>query len=230
MSNLLLTIFGNLAAAIIFTGLAWGLSFFRNRILENKLSASVSPSGIGMGFSPEHLKDGQKIPATGSFNISIKNLTNVQVRVRKVILNRLGESGRYELTFDHRLGVKQGPLSERLMKDGDFETHYYKGFSDSSPDDFIVLPPLTVGTWEIKDFNISDKRKFFDRLFIVLEYPTLFGNNALVTLKADDKFVERAQESLIEVMRAIQHPSRGLKLPRSFRLKLEKAGYDADDI
>ena len=84
MSNLLETISGNVAAAIVFTALVWSLSYFRNQKLEKKLNASVSPDGIEMGFSPEHQKNGQKVPATGSFRIRIKNLINVQVRVRKV--------------------------------------------------------------------------------------------------------------------------------------------------
>jgi len=229
-SNLMVTIIGNVAAAIIITMLAWGISYLRNKTLEKKLKASVSPDGVEMGFSPQYQKNGEEIPATGSFRIRIKNLVNVQIRVRKIILNLAGQTGRYELTFNKEIGVQQNPLSEILVRDGKYRTHYYKGFNDSSTDEFIVLPPLTVGTWELKELNINDKRKYFDQIFIVFEYPTLFGSNALVTIKADDKFSNQAQESLIEVMRAIKNPSRGLKLPRSFRLKLEKAGYDPDDI
>jgi len=109
------------------------------------------------------------------------------------------------MKFDENFGINQTPLINEIFAPEFKKTHLAKGFSDNEATvEYIKLPPKTMGVWNIDSEIIGKKNWYFRDIIIVLEYPTIFGNSALIKISANKKILEIARDNLSKVSKCVR--------------------------
>jgi hypothetical protein len=208
----------SLFVAALIALIVWIASWIRNVRLEKGLKRGISPNGIGVGYNT-----GTK---EGFFDIQINNLSNVTIRVRKVVLVAAEEQGHVELEYAKEKGIYQTPLLNQILQPGFKRTHLAKGFTDTAETrDYVKLPPNTMAIWQIGPKRLRDKKWFARDIIVAVEYPTIFGNTALIKFKVSDDFLKRARACLNDVIKSV-HNDTPLELPVSLSRIINKAKHN----
>lgn len=187
----------NLIAASILALVAWFFSLLRNSRLERKLEEGISPNGIGTGYDP--------ISREGSFSLQIHNYSHVSVRVHQVILLAAEGQAHIQMEYDRERGVYQTPLLNEVLQPDFSKKHLAKGFSDNEYDGiYINMPPKTMGIWHVNPKRLGERKWFIREVFFVIEYPTIFGNSALVKLQANEDTLKSIRENFSRVCKCVR--------------------------
>jgi hypothetical protein len=179
-----------LTAAALVAVAAWAYSWGRNLKLERSLKDAISPNGVGVGYSPA--------PLSAEFTIQIHNYTSAYIRVRSVVL--VAEKWHMELSPSKKHELFQTPLSNEVVRPKFQRTFISKGAleEDNNPDS-RVLPPKTMGIWEVWPGAIGQHDWKLVRGFVVFEYPTLFGNTAMVRMEIPEVSFKLIKENFEEL-------------------------------
>ena len=192
-----------LTAGAVIAFCAWIYSWLRNLNLERGLKRALSPNGVGVGYSLE--------PLAAAFTIQIHNYTNAYIRVRSVLL--VAEKWSMELIPSKKREIFQTPLSNEIMRPRFRRTFLYAGGieEDNNPHSRI-LPPKTMAIWEVWPSAIGQHDWKLKCGYIVFEYPTLFGNTAMVRMEMPEVAFKLIKESFEELntcfreRRPLPHP------------------------
>ena len=190
--NLVSTI---LSAAII-AAVAWIYSFIRNLRLEAQLSDAINPNGVDVGFDQSTYR--------ASFTLQIHNYANATIRVRAVAF--IAEKFHIELRPVRDKEIYQTPLSNEIVRPQFKRKHLSKGSlePDNNPHS-MLLPPKTMGIWEIAPDTIGTHEWVIKDIFIVFEYATVFGNSALVRIKAKEPTLSLVKKNFEPLAKAVHN-------------------------
>ncbi len=212
--NIIEATLSSLLAATLLAIFLWVISWVRNTSLERTLKDGIKPEGTIIGYDQGTKK--------GSFSVRVNNYSNVNINIRKVLLVGAEEQEHIVLEYDDNEGVSQTLLVNKLLK-GNFKgTHFFRGLSDSEKtNEFIQMPPFTSAMWKIKPEILSHKKWFARELIFAVEYPTIFGNTALVIIKGNEKHLKKINKSLNNVINSV-HNDTGLEVPLALKQWREK--------
>jgi len=192
-----------LTAAGVIALSAWLYSWLRNLNLEKGLKRAISPNGVGVNYSLE--------PLEAEFTIQIHNYTNAYIRVRSVLL--VAEKWSIELSPSKKHEIFQTPLSNEVMRPKFRRTFLYAGAIDEDNNPHSrILPPKTMSIWEVWPDAIGQHDWNLRHGYIVFEYPTLFGNTAMVRMEIPEVHFKLIKESFEELntcfreRRPLPHP------------------------
>lgn len=192
-------------SAVLLGTMAWLLSWVRNDRLERKLKEAISPNGIGIDFDESAYR--------GTFTLQIHNYATATIRVRAIVL--MADKFHVELRPSPDKPIYQTPLSNEIVRPTFKRRHLSR--STIEPDNNLnamLLPPKTMGIWEVPwDVVASREWKVHD-VYMVFEYPTLFGNTALVRMRAADSILKMVKENF-ELLSSAAHNRRPLHPPRA---------------
>lgn len=179
-----------LSAAAVIAVVAWVYSWARNLKLERALKDAISPNGVSVSYS--------LAPLSAEFSLQLHNYTSAYIRVWSVVL--IAQKWHMELRPSAKHGLFQTPLSNEVARPKFQRTFVSKGVleEDSNPHS-RVLPPKTMGIWEVSSGIIGQHDWRLVRGFVVFEYPTLFGNTALVRMEIPEssfKLIRKTFEEL----------------------------------
>lgn len=193
-----------LSAAATIALVAWLYSWIRNLRLEHSLKTAITPNGVGTGYS--------LIPLSASFNIQIHNYTSAYIRVRSVVL--VAEKWHIELHPQDDRQLFQTPLSNEILRPKFRRTFISKGVLDDDGNPHSqLLPPKTMGIWEVWPGVIGQHDWKLTHGFVVFEYGTIFGNAAMVRMRIPEtsfKLIKQCFEELNTCFRArrpLPHPT-----------------------
>jgi hypothetical protein len=174
-----------LSAAFI-AAIVWIYSWIRNLRLEAKLTDAISPNGIGIDYDPRTHQ--------GSFTLQIHNYANATIRIRSVVF--IADMFHIELRPAENKTIYQTPLSNEVVRPKFKRTHITKGAleQDGNPNS-MLLPPKTMGIWEVHMKTIEKREWVIKDIFVVFEYATVFGNSALVRMKAKEPILKLVKEN-----------------------------------
>lgn len=173
-------------SAILLASIAWLLSWVRNLLLERKLKDAIAPNGVGIGFDQNAHK--------GSFSLQIHNYANATIRVRAIVF--MADKFHVELRPSQDKPIYQTPLSNEIVRPKFKRTHLSKGSIE--PDNNLnamLLPPKTMGFWEVPSDVIGTREWKVADIYMVFEYATIFGNSALVRMKATNSTLQLVKEN-----------------------------------
>ncbi|MBB3833197.1 hypothetical protein FHR55_001363 [Xanthomonas arboricola] len=193
-----------LSAAVVIAAVAWCYSWSRNLKLERALKGAISPNGVGTSYS--------LAPLSAEFSLQIHNYTSAYIRVWSVVL--IAEKWHIELSPSTKHGLFQTPLSNEVTRPKFQRTFVAKGplEEDSNPHS-RVLPPKTMAIWEVWPGTIGQHDWKLVRGLVVFEYPTLFGNTALIRMEIPESSFKLIRETFEELntcyreRRPLPHPS-----------------------
>lgn len=179
-----------LSAAAAIALVAWAYSWGRNLKLERSLKDAISPNGVGVGYS--------LAPLSAEFTLQIYNYTSAYIRVWSVVL--VAEKWHMELSPSKKHKLFQTPLSNEVIRPEFKRTFISKGAleEDNNPHS-KVLPPKTMGIWEVWPGSIGQHDWKLVRGFVVFEYPTLFGNTAMVRMEIPESSFKLIRETFEEL-------------------------------
>lgn len=195
---------------MIIAGGAWLFSWIRNLRLERQLKDAINPNGVGIGFDPFTYK--------GSFSLQIHNYANATIRVRAVVL--ITDKFHVELHPAKDKPIYQTPLSNEVVRPKFKRKHLSKGSLE--PDNnanAMLLPPKTMGVWEAESETIGSREWIVNEVFMAFEYATIFGNSALVRMKATETTLKLIKENFERLSVAAHRKEpfdmfHGLRLPQ----------------
>ena len=189
VENILAALISALAIAFI----VWIYSWVRNILLESKLKDSINPNGVGIEYDQGNNR--------GTFNIQIHNYSNATIRVRAIVL--MADKFHVELKPSDK-PIHQTPLSNEIVRPKFKRRHLSKETlgPDNNPNS-MLLPPKTMGIWEIKSETISSREWIVENVFMVFEYATIFGNSALVRIEVPEPTLRLVKENFEPLFRAI---------------------------
>jgi hypothetical protein len=184
-----------LSAALIGV-VAWVYSLLRNLRFERQLTEAISPNGVGVGFDPSTYR--------GSFNLQIHNYANATIRVRSIVF--IADTFHVELRPAEGKPIYQTPLSNEIVRPKFKRQHLSKGSlePDNNPHS-MLLPPKTMGIWEVPPGDIGTREWVVKDIFMVFEYATVFGNSALVRIKASESTLRLVKENFERLSKAVHH-------------------------
>lgn len=194
-TNIIENIIAALISAIVIGFVAWVVSWVRNTLLERKLKNSINPNGAGIQYDQANNR--------GTFTLQIHNYSNSTIRVRAIVL--VADKFRVELK-PSPLPVRQTPLSNEIALPKFKRKHLSKGALD--PDNntsAMLLPPKTMGFWEIKSESISSREWIIENIFMVFEYATIFGNSAMVRMEAPESTLKLVKQNFEPLFHAIHN-------------------------
>lgn len=183
-------VFSALSAAAVIALVVWGYSWGRNLKLEQSLKDAISPNGVGVSYS--------LVPLSAEFTMQIHNYTSAYIRVWSVIL--MAEKWHMELGPSKKHELFQTPLSNEVVRPKFERLFISKGVleEDNNPHS-KVLPPKTMGIWEVWPGSIGQHDWKLIRGFVVFEYPTLFGNTAMVRMEIPESSFKLIRETFEEL-------------------------------
>ena len=189
-STYLSDVLSALSVAAVITLVAWGYSWGRNLKLERSLKDAISPNGVGVSYS--------LLPLSAEFTVQIHNYTGAYIRVRSVVL--MAEQWHIELIPSKKHDIFQTPLSNEVARPKFGRTFISKGTleEDNNPHS-KVLPPKTMGMWEVQPGSIGQHDWKLVRGFVVFEYPTIFGNAAMVRMEIPESSFKLIRETFEEL-------------------------------
>jgi len=169
-------------------------SWLRNLRLEAQLKEAIDPNGVGVGFDPTTLKP--------SFTLQIHNYANATVRVRGIVF--IADKFRIELKPAEPQRLFQTPLSNEIARPTFKRTHFTKGSlePDNNPLS-MLLPPKTMGIWEVEPDVIGKFEWIINKIYIVFEYATVFGNSALVRMEAREGILKLVKDNFEYLAKAV---------------------------
>lgn len=196
-----------LSAAFI-AAAAWVYSWVRNLQLEAKLSDALDPNGVGISFDP--------CTHQASFTLQIHNYANATIRVRSIVF--IAEKFHVELRPAKSIDLYQTPLSNEIVRPQFKRKRLSKGSlePDNNPHS-MLLPPKTMGIWEVAPNEIGTHEWVIKDIFIVFEYATVFGNSALVRIKAKEPVLRLVKDSFEPLAKAVHNKQPFDFLPESKR-------------
>lgn len=198
-NDILENLIAGVCTAILFAFITFLYSYFRNKKLVNKLEKSVLTDGIGITYD--------KDKNIANFNIQLFNYSKVDIRIRDVMLLAGEKQGYITMVFDDKCGLSQNPLINKMLIDDFSEITLNKSFqSENTIPNVITLPSHTSGVWELKDKNVIDEKKNWDirNLYIIVEYPTLFGNTSLIRIEANERILKTIRESFSRICKTME--------------------------
>ena len=183
-----------LLSALAIAGIAWATSWVRNILLERKLKEAINPNGVGIEFD--------ETTNRGTFSLQVHNYANATIRVRAVVL--MTDKFYVELKPAENKPIYQTPLSNEIVHPKFRRKHFSKGSlePDSNPNS-MLLPPKTMGVWEVRSETITSREWIVENVFVVFEYATIFGNSALVRIKVPESILRLVKENFEVLSRAI---------------------------
>ncbi|HNP97209.1 MAG TPA: hypothetical protein PKJ63_16325 [Cyclobacteriaceae bacterium] len=184
-----------LSAGLI-AGIVWVFSWVRNLLLERKLKDAINPNGVTVGFDQRTNQ--------GSFTLQIHNYANATIRVRAIVF--IADKFYVELRPAQDKPIYQTPLSNEIVRSTFKRQHLSKGSiePDNNPNS-MLLPPKTMGMWEVPSDTICAREWIVKDIFMVFEYATIFGNSALVRMKATDSTLQLVKENFEPLSKAVHH-------------------------
>lgn len=184
-----------LSAAFI-AAAAWVYSWVRNLRLEAQLSDAINPNGVGVSFDPSTYQ--------ATFTLQIHNYANATIRVRSIVF--IAEKFHVELQPAKNKALYQTPLSNEIVRPQFKRKHLSKGSlePDNNPHS-MLLSPKTMGIWEVAPDTIGAHEWVIRDIFIVFEYATLFGNSALVRIKAKEPTLQLVKNNFEPLARAVHN-------------------------
>jgi hypothetical protein len=165
---------------------AWVYSWVRNLFLEKSLKGAINQGGVGIGFDHQTNKC--------SFTLQIQNNSNATIRVRAIIF--MADKFHVELHPSHDKPLFQTPLTNEVVQSVFKRKHLLKGSLE--PDDnphAMLLPPKTGGWWDVAPDTIGSREWIIEEIYMVFEYATVFGNSALVRIKAPESTLKMVKEN-----------------------------------
>lgn len=191
--NICENIIATILSAITISLGAWFISWIRNLLLEKKLKDAINPNGVGIGFDPTTYQ--------GSFSLQIHNYSNATIRVRSVVF--IADKFYVELQPSIDKPIFQTPLSNEIVQPKFKRKHLSKGFleSDNNPNS-MLLPPKTMGVWEVSPERIGSREWIVNDIYMIFEYATIFGNSALVRMKANEGTLNLVKENFERLSKA----------------------------
>lgn len=192
-------------SAVLLGAMAWLLSWIRNDRLERKLKGAISPNGVGIDFDESTHR--------GTFTLQIHNYATATIRVRAIVL--MADKYHVELRPSQDKPIYQTPLSNEIVRPTFKRRHLSKGCiePDNNPN-AMLLPPKTMGIWEVPWDVVASREWKIDDVYMVFEYPTLFGNTALVRMRATDSIFKMVKENF-ELLSSAAHNKQPLHFPRA---------------
>lgn len=175
---------------------AWLYSWIRNCRLETSLSKAVSSNGVGVGFDPSTCE--------GSFNIQIHNYSTSTIRVRSLVM--VADKFHIELQPSLERTIYQTPLSNEIVRPK--FARQYLSMGSLAPDNnphAMLLPPKTMGVWEALPQVIGTREWVIEKIYMVVEYATVFGNSALVRIQLDGATLQAVKESFEPLAKAVHN-------------------------
>lgn len=162
-------------SAVLVAASVWMYSWLRNLILERQLVDAINPGGVGVGFDQKTHK--------GSFTLQVQNCSNATIRVREIVL--MADMFYVSLRPSRDKPLNQTPLTNELVRPIFKRKHLSQGSlePDNNPD-AMLLPPKTSGWWDAWPEDIGAREWIVKDIFMVFEYATIFGNSALVRIRA----------------------------------------------
>lgn len=196
VSDITQDVVATVVSAIVLGALAWALSWFRNLRLEQQLGNALDPNGVGVSFDPRTRKAG--------FTLQIHNYANATIRVRAIVF--IAERFHIELRPAQDKLLYQTPLSNEITRPKFERKHLSRGSlePDNNPHS-MLLPPKTMGIWEVPGDSIGTFAWVIKDIFIVFEYATLFGNSALVRIKLKESALQLVKENFEPLAKAIHN-------------------------
>lgn len=204
----------NVLAALISAGILWAVAliwlWIRNLRLEAKLADAIDPNGVGIGFDPRTFQ--------GSFNLQIHNYANAAIRVRGIVF--IADKAHVELRPAVGKGLYQTPLTNEIVRPCFKRAHLSGSLEPDNNPHAMLLPSKTMGIWEVAPETIGSREWIVNEIYLVFEYATVFGNTALVRIKAKERTVRLVKESFEDLAKAV-HNKRpfdmmaGLKKPKA---------------
>ena len=185
--------FANMLAAIAIAAAAWCVSRVRNFWLEKRLARAISPNGIGVKFDQAN--------GVATFTLQVHNYANATILVRTVVF--VADKFHIELRPSMDRGIHQTPLLNEILSSSFSRKIISVGRFDADSNPYaMVLPPKTMGFWEV-DSSVIDEREWkIRKVYVVFEYATLFGSLALVRIELEDKFVEAIKKTFEPLSKA----------------------------
>ncbi len=182
-----------LAAAAIATA-AWAFSWLRNHRLENRLADSLSANGIGMSFNPATL--------TAEFSLQVHNYADATIRVRSVVF--IADRFHIELRPRKDRTLFQTPLSNEILAPKFRRRLLSKGvLEDDGNPHAMLLPAKTMAIWEIDPTTLAQRKWKLEKVYMAIEYTTLFGNVALIRVEPKQQLVESIRNALEPLVNAL---------------------------
>ena len=181
-------IVASVATAVLVWLALWSYTVIRNLKLEKKLMNAIDPNGVGIQFDP--------INRIAEFTLQIHNYTNASIRIRGVVL--MADKFHIELTPTDK--IYQTPLSNEMTRDKFPRLYLSKGvLGDDNNKNSMLLQAKTMGVWK-KDLNEMSPRDWkIGKVFIVIEYGTLFGNSALIRVEAGPSCLKLVKDNFEEL-------------------------------
>ncbi len=179
-------VIAGILSALAITSIAWAISWIRNLLLEHKLKDAINPNGVGVEY------DQSKNRAT--FSLQVHNYANATIRVRAVVL--MTDKFHIELKPAQDKPIYQTPLSNEIVRPKFRRKYFSKGSLEQDGNPYsMLLPPKTMGIWEIRSETFTSHECIVDNVFMAFEYATIFGNSALVRMKATKSILRLVKQS-----------------------------------
>jgi len=182
-----------IVSAIVIAGGALAISWVRNILLERKLKDALNPNGVGIGFDPVTYK--------ATFSLQVHNYSNATIRVRSIVL--ITDKFHVEFHPSKDKPIYQTPLSNEVTRPKFSRKHLSKGSlePDNNPN-AMLLPSKTMGVWEVESETIGSREWIVNEIFMAFEYATIFGNSALVRMKATKATLGLVKENFERLSKA----------------------------
>lgn len=101
-----------------------------------------------------------------------------------------------ELQPAHDKSTFQTPLTNEIIQSKFKRKHLSKGTLE--PDDnphAMLLPPKTGGWWNVAPDTIGSREWVVEEIYMVFEYATVFGDSALVRIKAPESTLKMVKNN-----------------------------------
>lgn len=191
--NIAENLIAGITAAIVIAVGAWIVSWIRNVLLERQLKEAINPNGVGTGFDPLTFK--------GSFSLQIHNYANATIRVRSVVL--ITDKFHVELHPAKDKPIYQTPLTNEVVRPKFKRKHLSKGsLEPDNNSNSMLLPPKTMGVWQVDSETIGSREWIVNDIFMAFEYATIFGNSALVRMKATETTLRLVKDNFERLSQA----------------------------
>jgi hypothetical protein len=181
----------SILAATLIALVAYLFSRVRNFFLERQLRNAIDPNGVGVEFNLS--------PLVAKFNIQIHNYANAAIRVRTVVL--VCDKFHVELTPSQTLF--QTPLSNEAVRPKFPRKFLPRDIlaPDNNPH-AVLLPAKTMSFWSVDTQQVSSREWIVEKVFMVFEYATIFGNVAMVRIEAKGSAFDLIKKNFESLARA----------------------------
>jgi len=126
--------------------------------------------------------------------LQVHNYADATVRVRAIVF--IADKFHVELEPDPGGKIYQTPLNNEITRKKFKRKHLSKGSldPDNNPNS-VLLPPKTMSVWRVHPETIGNREWKIVDIFMVFEYATIFGNSALVRMKAKESTLKLVKDN-----------------------------------